>query len=1290
MKQVAFKALIGCLNFCGSITVKIKSLGILTAVCLSSVSTSALAQACTDTILGAGGTVTCSIVTTDTHTEFDAGVTINVLDTAQLNGLAAFSILNTGATINNGGLLNGSTTFLIGISDDVFVNTGTVNGTVAMVQGNDQFTNAAGGVVNGIVDVGSFGGVGNNTVTLQSGSTLSGSGQIFLTPAGIDVLTIEDGATFLGTANALGNAGSTANINADGVELSSLLGFGQINIDTSGTTTLNVASAIASDIDVNGGTFAVNSASALNGLVEVNGGTLDVNTGSTFGGSVTMTGGAVTINDASTIVGALNATGGLVSLGMDFVDANLAVDSVSIGVNARLEGLGDFGNFVTFDALIQIDGEIAPDLIPADITLIGNGNMVLSGTSLLDLTVGFGQDIGAAPGSEQALFASTLGSNNTTFLDGGALRISLTPASELIFGEFTVDTVSSFTSTTGIFGTIDTGDDFVLVGTSSSPFVSSVTLQSVFSNGPCAMTTPGDGGVIDCTASTNSDISIFNENVTMNIADGVTLGGTTLFALGVDSDDIVVNAGTIDGVVALIEGSDQFTNAAGGVIYGVVDLGSFGGVGDNTVTLESGSSVTSTGQIFLSQVGNDVLNIEEGATFSGTAIAAAGNPAGNAAATANIRADGVELSGLIGFGTINIDTAGTVLSNVAGTQLATINLQAGTLNISGGTTFAQGIDMSGGSINVDAGSLFSGPVAVAGGTFALNQGSTFADGLTIGAGGVFDQNAGATVNGPGVTVNDGGIIHLGSTDMGVNLETQSLQVAPGGMIMGRGFFGSFTPGLLADIVVDGIVAPDARSDATLLAPTFTALGNVTLSQSSELLVTFGGGLPGGGEQGEVGSSLLGVTGTTTLDGGTLTLQQVEGGEELIGVFELPVISSAGAISGEFGDVSVDGNFVVSDVDYLADSVIVTIRTLFGAGQTYSGDAEVLRGYVNSIVGSNSDGTRNVLGALVGLDPANGELEAALQQISPQPYASATGISRGLGFGIIESVTGNSNVRAVTKGAKTVWISGLYADSSQSSDVAGVSGFDSKSSGVLFGVDYAVNDRATLGGFAGYVDFDQRFDDIAATTDGDGFAVGAKGELNFSNLRLELIAGTVFGEAETHRTFDALDSAASAQFNIDTAFARAGVAYAITVNDSFTVTPHARLNILRSTIGEFEESTPDSVAFAADETATDFAYSDVGVTFSSLNPLWGGRLNPYLEVGNRYELLANEAVTEAGFVGEPTRFTVQGLQTDRNAVYAGAGAAVALTPSVSLRLEGRSVFGGDFDRQNVSLWLGGQF
>lgn len=1293
----------------GSRVVKHRVSGIAVAALLSSVSGEALAQACTDTIPGADGIVTCTIVTTDTHVEFDAGVTINIEDTASLNGAVAFSIFNTDSTINNDGTINGSTTFLIGVSDDVFVNTGVVTGTVAMVQGNDQFTNADGGVVNGIVDMGSFGGAGDNTITLQSGSTVTSLGSLFMSPAGMDVLNIEEGAVFLGTANALSNVNSVANISADGIELSSLIDFAQVNINTSGTTTLNVASTYNSNIDLNSGVLSVNSASLLNGLVEVNGGTLDANTASTYAGGVTLnsgfvsvdsaslfsglvtvaggsfdvntgstlsggavvTGGALNINQASTIIGALNATDGVVSLGTESADANLAAGSVSIGANARLEGRGDFGDFVSFVAPIQIDGEIAPDLVPADVTLIGNGNVVLSSSSVLDLTVGFGQDIGAAAGSEQELFASTLGSNNTSTLSGGTLRINSTPVSEFVFGEFTVDAVSSFVSTTGDFGTIDTGDDFVLIGTSNSGFASSVTLQSVFAGGPCAMTTPGDGGVIDCSSSTNNDISILNENVNLNIAENAVLGGTTLFSLVGPSDDSVVNAGTIDGVVGMVQGNDQFTNADGGVVNGIVDLGSFGGLGDNTITLQTGSTVSETGQLFLSQVGNDVLNIEEGATFLGTATAAAGNAAGNPAAIVNIGADGVELTDLIGFGVVNIASTGTVTVSETSTQLGSINLQSGLLDVSAATTFSQAVDVSGG-------------------TLALNAPTTFDDGLVLGAGSRFDQNAGATVNGAGVMVGAGGTIELGASDLGANLETQNLMVASGGFFGGSGAFGSFTPNVLADIVLGGVVAPDARSDATLLATTFTGLGNVTLADTSELVASFGAGLPGGGDQTEVFSSILGVTGTTTLEGGALTLRPVEGSQALVGVFNLPVVSSAGVISGEFGDVTVEGNFIISDIDYFANSIFVTVQTFFGAGQDYRDDADALVDYLNSVVNSSVSSTQNALETLVVLDPTNGDLETALQEVAPQSYASASGISRGLGFGIIEAVSGGNQYRQVTEGAKTMWVSGVYADSSQSSDTPGISGFDSQSAGVLFGFDYALNNAATIGGFSGYVDFDQRFDDLAAQTDGDGFAVGAKGEINYSDLQIQVIVGKVFGEAETNRSFGALASGASDNFDLDTAFARASFAYALDVSDRVAVTPHARLTLLRSTVGDFQETSDIDLAFAADSQTTDFTYGDLGLTIAAPDGVFGGQLRSYLEGGARYELLGNEAVSEAGFVGESTRYIVQGLETDRTAGYLRAGATWSLTDSLSISLDGQNVFGGDFNRYNVLLRLSGQF
>ncbi len=517
------------------------------------------------------------------------------------------------------------------------------------------------------------------------------------------------------------------------------------------------------------------------------------------------------------------------------------------------------------------------------------------------------------------------------------------------------------------------------------------------------------------------------------------------------------NAGTIASLNNL---GGSFTNNSGGVITGAT-----------TVT---GGSVTNNASL-------GSVDIASGGTFNNNTGASAGDVtnAGNASSAGTIasliNSDGSFINNSNGIVTGATVVSGGTLTN-SGT-LGTVDIGANggftnnTGSVAGATTNA------GDSTN--AGSI--GSLVNTGGTFVNNGGGRVTGATTVAGGKVVNSDRVDTVDilADGTFVNNltgttGAVTNEGTTSNGGTVASllntggtffnsgaiSGLATVTGGTLVNDGTIGSvdvYTGGLLTGTGSIGDLS--VASGGTLSLGTGIGTLAVNGDGSFEAGSTYSVDVDASGQ-----SDLLAVSGTTTINGGTLEVLAATG---TYGTSTRYTILTSGSVTGAFDDVTTNMVFLSPFVTYDTTSITLALDrndvAFADVAETANG-----RAAANAI---NSLDTTNALFLAVLPLTAEGA-DSAFRQLSGEIHASLkTQLlqdSRFVRNAVLDRMSGAMPTGQAQSSDLSFWLTGYGATGHSGSDgnAAGISG---RTGGAVAGVDAEVFDTFRLGMLGGYSD-----------------------------------------------------------------------------------------------------------------------------------------------------------------------------------------------------------------------------
>ncbi|EIA6436247.1 autotransporter outer membrane beta-barrel domain-containing protein [Salmonella enterica subsp. enterica serovar Cerro] len=848
---------------------------------------------------GASGTITnTGTITTTGKGVGDASVyahggavTINNSGTMDSSVFGVY--VTTGHTLNNlaGGSITANTAVQLNGNNNTLANAGAILGDTngVTISGSGNTLTSQGKITGGINAILINSGSKNNTLTLNTGTEISGSITDDNNSASANNNLILDGEGTLGSSisglNSVTSSGdwtlSGATMNLSGTTNSALW-------VKSGTLILNGAmTAKGATVDSgttlqigNGGTLVATNVEALGSGDVTDNATLELNTGGTFDNVISGSGQVVKSGDEMlTLSGANSYTGGTTISGGTLVVSNVeALGSGDVTDNATLElnTGGDFANNIGGTGSVVKSGD-------KTLTLSGT-NSYTGGTTISGGTL--------VANNVEALGTGDVTNNATLELNtGGDFTNAISGSGQVVKSGDETLTLSGANSYTG--GTTISG------GTLVATHVNALGTGAIDNRASLLLDASGQFTVTDLTTESGG---------TTEIGAGSTLQATTLTQKSDSTLTINLDSNTVDPV---IHAASQVSLA------GTLDITGIGDVLDSdpastddldTFTLIA-SDKTIAGDFEKLTVAGMDADLADFITVDGRIDDTGKQYELTTALTWYADRDDAVTDAHGTFNLTNADgsfAVNTVLENVDATLdpasatgwdgTSLIKQGAGTLILNAENTYTGGTTISGGTLvatNVDA--LGSGDVTDDA-TLELNTGGTF-DNAISGSGQVV-KSGDETLTLSGTNSYTGGTTISGGTLVATNVEAlgsgdvtddATLELNTGGTfsntISGSGQVVKSGDDVLTLSGTNSYSGGTLISDGTLVASNVEALGTGDVTDDAVLELNTGGdfdnAISGSGQVVKSGDETLTLsgsntyTGGTTISGGTLVASNVE-------------------------------------------------------------------------------------------------------------------------------------------------------------------------------------------------------------------------------------------------------------------------------------------------------------------------------------------------------------------------------------------------------------------------------
>jgi autotransporter-associated beta strand protein len=520
-----------------------------------------------------------------------------------------------------------------------------------------------------------------------------------------------------------------------------------------------------------------------------------------------------------------------------------------------------------------------------------------------------------------------------------------------------------------------------------------------------------------------------------------------------------------------------------------------------------------------------------------------------------------------------------------------------------------------------------------------------------------------TYTGP-TTVNAGTLVVNGSLASAVTLNS-------GGMLKGIGSVG----GLVSN---GGTLAP-GNSIGTL-----NVAGNFTQN--------------GGTYQVEVNaagqSDKIVVTGTATLNGGTVAVQAATGSYARNTSYT--ILSATGGVSGTYSGVTSNLAFLTLSLSYSSNAVMLSLlsstNSFQSGGQTPNQKA--VGAALDTASPTATGDFANVLNAMYLLSTSQGP--KVLDAIGGQNYAGFSSLTiQSLllfmnSFSMHAGGSGGTSYQALKiEGSDAcespcqveplwgVWGGGVGAFGTVAGDGNG-NGLTYNLGGFAAGLDrkFAPNFRAGVA--TGFNAATLYTNGMPGTGTSNTVQVALYGELVEGPFYLDALAGYAHSDNRQTRpiTIPGLPfRSAQGYTTANTFFGQLEAGYKVAVAPSFGgfLTPFARLQGVTSTQNAFSESGADSLNLNVAAQTTNSLRTVLGAQLgAAIDAPWREKLNVTMRVGWSHEFADTSRPVNASFAGAPVLgFTTQGAQAPRDGVVLGfaANTKVAENTSVYLRYDG---------------------
>ncbi|EIB7981013.1 autotransporter outer membrane beta-barrel domain-containing protein [Salmonella enterica] len=837
---------------------------------------------------GASGTITnTGTITTTGKGAGDASVyahggavTINNSGTMDSSVFGVY--VTTGHTLNNlaGGSITANTAVQLNGNNNTLANAGAILGDTngVTISGSGNTLTSQGKITGGTNAILINSGSKNNTLTLNTGTEISGS------------ITDDNNSA---------SANNNLILDGEGTLGSSISGLNSVTSSGDWTlsgATMNLSGTTNSALWVKSGTLILNGAMTAKGATVDSGTTLQIGNGGTLGafnGDI-VDNGTLTFNrsDAAAYGSVISGSGNVVKQGggeLTLSNNNSYSGGTTIAegtLTATAGGALGSGNIDNL-AYLKLDAASASDpFIVADLTTHSGATVEIGAGSTLQANTLTQQDGSTLTADLTATSGPAIRAKNVN-LDG-TLNVASPASQEPIRSTDDLISLALIESDNAISGDFD---DITINGNAMNPdaFITVVGQKNVNDTHYDLVETltwyaDRDNAAIDAHGTFNladADDSFTVNTVLENVDANSGWNGQSLTKTGAGT--LILNAeNTYTGSTTISEGTLIATN--------VEALGT-GNVTDNaTLEMNTGgdfdNAISGSGQVVKS--GDETLTLSGANSYTGgTTIS------GGTLVASNVEALGT--GDITDNATLELSTGGDFANNIGGTG-SVVKSGDKTLTLSGSNTYTGGTTISGGTLvvsNVEA--LGSGDVTD-NATLELNTGGDF-DNAISGSGQVVKSGdktltlSGANSYTGGTTISDGTLVASNVEALGSGNVTDdaTLELNTGGdfdnAISGSGQVVKSGDETLTLSGANSYTGGTTISGGTLVASNVDALGSGDVTDNATLELNTGGdfanNIGGTGSVVKSGDETLTLSGTntyrggTTISGGTLVASNVE-------------------------------------------------------------------------------------------------------------------------------------------------------------------------------------------------------------------------------------------------------------------------------------------------------------------------------------------------------------------------------------------------------------------------------
>jgi len=754
-----------------------------------------------------------------------------------------------------------------------------------------------------------------------------------------------------------------------------------------------------------------------------------------------------------------------------------------------------------------------------------------------------------------------------------------------------------------------------------------------------------------------------DEDSTVTIGDALTATAVTLddatgsailhFEIAAASDANETIAGTIDGAAdgeGIINIDDAKAEAApevytfSGIIGGTKDIG----------TINVGTATTSGSAVFSAAVSANNINVTGGnhanedthVDFAGAVTATTITLDDNlGAASIDFSGDAAQaIAGAItaaadGEGSITVTTGDDDTATFAG-NIGTDSVRIGSLSVTSGNGVSAGADFDG-NVYVDAMTI----------TVHDTNGETDA---------LFAKDLSVT---NGITLNDTASDYAKLTFNGTTAQTITGNIIGAGA--GEGDI--VVANTSAKVTFDGQLGVGA--DKELNTFTMNTGTHVQFNDTVEIEGEF------------ITGTAANSTGTITLganfvDGTTVIAQTAS--TDSTGNFDNVTVTVNPSAQFTTGTVTLLDNdddaldaadlaaFVVTDtalVDYTlaldADSqeidITATKRTASGVAANL-GINEAQTNALLSVSAALASGDATASAAMDSVLTSGGStMISALEQINPDAVSSMGAAISSVSSmnNIISSRTGNSGVSSGDHmSGEAGWVK-VFSASANQGTIDKVDGYDSSTTGIIFGYDVDNSKGSTIGYSIGYstTDTDGKSASLSRTTT-DGVQLAAYGD----NGNFDWIASFASMQNDSKRTinFGGLSRTAAAKFDSSITSLKVGYEYDDMGSNGTSFIPKTDFTYTSVSNDAYTETGADNLNLKVAKSSNQYATARAGFEVSKTTLASGSSATPFMNLMVGYDVVNDRGETQATFTGGGAQFTTKAADASKVSVNFGIG------------------------------------